>query len=115
MLNNLSIGPGHPIQLIGEIGQNHNGRVETAKRMIDMCKKSGIQLVKFQKRDIDNEFTKEAYNKPYTNVNSFGKIYGEHRKFLELSKEEHLELKNYATNKGMIYFCTPCDLSLIHI
>ena len=115
MLNDLPIGSGHPIQLIGEIGQNHNGRVETAKRMIDMCQKSGIKLVKFQKRDIDTEFTKEAYNKPYTNKNSFGKIYGEHRKFLELSKEEHLELKNYAVNKGMIYFCTPCDIPSLKI
>lgn len=114
-LKDLYIGSDYPIQLVGEIGQNHNGSVETAKEMIDMCKRSGIKIVKFQKRDIDNEFTKEAYNKPYTNRNSFGKTYGLHRKFLELSKEQHSELKNYAETQGMIYFCTPCDIQSLKI
>jgi len=71
--------------------------------------------VKFQKRDIPSELTKEAFEKPYDNPNSFGKTYGEHRLFLELSEEEHLELKEYANSVGMVYFCTPCDVPSVEL
>jgi sialic acid synthase len=75
----------------------------------------GVKLVKFQKRDIATEFTKEAFDKPYENRNSFGKTYGEHRLFLELSEDEHKELKEYANSKGLTYFCTPCDIPSVEI
>ncbi len=114
-LGNIHIGSGHEIQIIGEIGQNHNGSIELAKRLIDMCDEAGVKLVKFQKRDIAAEFTKEAYNKPYLGRNSFGKIYGEHREFLEFNKEQHAELKRYANEKGLTYFCTPCDVPSVEL
>ena len=114
-LENIKIGSNYFPQLIGEIGQNHNGSMENAKKLIDMAKESNIKLVKFQKRDIKTEFTKEAYDKPYDNPNSFGKTYGEHREFLELSKEQHQELKDYANNLGLVYFCTPCDIHSLQI
>lgn len=115
LLNNIKIGDNYPTQIIGEVGQNHNGSVENAKKLIDMCALCNVKLVKFQKRDIKSEFTKKAYNRPYENKNSFGKIYGEHREFLELSKEQHKELKEYANSKGLIYFCTPCDIPSLKI
>ena len=114
-LENIKIGSNYFPQLIGEIGQNHNGSMENAKKLIDMAKECNIKLVKFQKRDIKTEFTQEAYNKPYDNPNSFGKIYGEHREFLEFSKEHHKELKDYANNLGLVYFCTPCDIPSLKI
>jgi sialic acid synthase len=114
-LNNILIGDNYPIQIIGEIGQNHNGDINNAKKLIDMCCLCGVKFVKFQKRDIKTEFTKEAYNKLYENPNSFGKTYGEHREFLELNKKQHKELKEYANNKGLTYFCTPCDLPSLKI
>jgi sialic acid synthase SpsE len=113
--SNIYIGDNEPIQIIGEIGQNHNGSMENAKKLIDMSDLCGIKLVKFQKRDIATEFTTAGYNRPYDNPNSFGKIYGEHREFLELNKEQHKELKDYANNKGLIYFCTPCDIPSLKI
>jgi len=115
LLNHIKIGENYPTQIIGEIGQNHNGSVENAKKLIDMCAFCNVKLVKFQKRDIKTEFTKEAYNKSYENKNSFGKIYGKHREFLELNKEQHKELKEYANSKGLIYFCTPCDIPSLKI
>jgi sialic acid synthase SpsE len=104
-----------PVQIVAEIGQNHNGSVETAKKLIDACFDAGINFVKFQKRDIDTEFTKESYNKPYTSENSFAAIYGKHREFLELSHKEHAILKSYANNMGIVYFCTPCDVPSLKI
>ena len=104
-----------PTYIIAEIGQNHNGSIDLAKRLIDMSKRCGAAAVKFQKRDIPSELTKEAFNRPYANKNSFGATYGEHRMFLELSEEEHKELKEYADNIGITYFCTPCDVPSVEL
>ena len=109
------VGDGYPTYIIAEIGQNHNGDVRTAKKLIDMAVSCGANAVKFQKRDIPSELTKEAFNKPYDNPNSFGKTYGEHRLYLELSEEEHLELKEYASAVGIVYFCTPCDVPSVEM
>ena len=89
------MGESFQTYIIAEIGQNHNGSVLNAKKLIDMSKRCGVNAVKFQKRDIPSELTKEAFDKPYDNPNSFGKTYGEHRIFLELSEDNHRELKEY--------------------
>lgn len=109
------VGEGYPAYIIAEIGQNHNGSVEIAKKLIEMAVRCGANAVKFQKRDIPSELTKEAYNKPYDNPNSFGKTYGEHREYLELNEDQHLELKEYANSLGITYFCTPCDIQSVEI
>ena len=44
------IGGGHPAYVIAEIGLNHNGDVDIAKRLIDVAAKAGADAVKFQKR-----------------------------------------------------------------
>ena len=75
----------------------------------------GANAVKFKKRDIPSELTKEAFDKPYDNPNSFGKTYGEHRMFLELDEAQHLELKEYASARGITYFCTPCDVPSVEL
>jgi len=106
----LQIGDGQPCFITAEIGQNHNGDMKIAKKLIDMAAFSEASAVKFQKRDVESELSVELCNKPYDNENSFGKTYGEHRKFLELTAEQHRELQQYAAEKGILYFCTICDL-----
>ncbi|MHC4266428.1 MAG: cytidylyltransferase domain-containing protein, partial [Planctomycetota bacterium] len=102
------VGDGCPCFIVAEIGQNHNGQIGMAKRLIDMAARCEVDAVKFQKRDIKWELTEDAYNKPYDNPNSFGTTYGEHREFLELSEEQHKELREYALARGVTYFCTAC-------
>ena len=51
-----------------------------------------MDAVKLTKRDLKEELSVSAMSKPYDNPNSFGKTYGEHRAFLELSDEQHFEL-----------------------
>ena len=114
-LDGIPVGDGFPTYIIAEIGQNHNGEVRLAKKLIDMAVDAGANAVKFQKRDIPSELTKEAFDRPYDNPNSFGKTYGEHRMFLELDEQEHLELKEYAQAKGITYFCTPCDVPSLEL
>ena len=109
-LGNYVVGDGKPTFIIAEIGQNHNGSIELAKKLIDMAVRCGANAVKFQKRDIPSELTREAYNRIYDSLNSFGRTYGEHREFLELNESQHKELKEYALAKGVTYFCTPCDV-----
>ncbi len=109
------VGKGFPSYIIAEIGQNHNGDINIAKKLIDMSVRCGANAVKFQKRDIPSELTKEAFDKPYDNPNSFGKTYGEHRMFLELNEQQHQELKEYALRMGITYFCTPCDIPSVEL
>lgn len=105
--------------LIGEIGQNHNGSVEIGKKIIDIAAKpvidkfysrqlKGIDAIKLTKRDLKEELSAEAWNKPYLSAHSFGKTYGEHRAFLELSDEEHFELYTYAKDKQLDVVETIC-------
>lgn len=115
LLQGTPVGPGYPTYIIAEIGQNHNGDVKLAKKLIDMAIRCGANAVKFQKRDIPSELTKEAFDKPYDNPNSFGRTYGEHRLFLELDEAQHLELKEYAHAQGITYFCTPCDVPSVEL
>jgi len=105
-----SIGTNHPCFIVAEIGQNHNGEVEIAKKLIDMAAMCEVDAVKFVKRHIPSELTKEAYNRPYPCPQSFGENYGKHREFLELNIKQHKELAQYAQDKGLIYFSTVCDI-----
>ncbi|XP_064550891.1 sialic acid synthase [Drosophila montana] len=83
------------VYLIAEIGQNHQGCLEIAKSMILEAKKAGCNCVKFQKSDMKAKFTRSALNRTYESVHSWGKTYGEHKEFLEFSKEQYHQLQAY--------------------
>lgn len=114
-LDGTLVGDRYPAYIIAEIGQNHNGDINIAKKLIDMSVRCGANAVKFQKRDIPSDLTKEAYDKPYSGPNSFGPTYGVHRTSLELSEEEHRELKEYSIAKGITYFLTPTDIESVNM
>ena len=105
--------------IIGEIGQNHNGDMSIAKKLIDVVsepvidhlfgeKLKPMDAVKFTKRDLKEELSASAMMRPYDSPHSFGKTYGEHRAFLELSDEQHFELYQYAKGKGLDFVETLC-------
>lgn len=105
--------------IIGEIGQNHNGSVDIAKLIVELVARPvkeelfGMELkpmnaVKLTKRDLNEELTVSQMNRIYDTPNSFGKTYGEHRAFLELSDEEHMEVYNYAKSLGLDFVETLC-------
>jgi len=98
--------------VIGEIGQNHNGSVDIAKLIVDIVARpikdelfnrtlQPMNAVKLTKRDLSQELSVSAMNKPYNSPHSFGKTYGAHRAFLELSDEEHFEIYKYAKEKNL--------------
>ena len=105
--------------IIGEIGQNHNGSVDIAKLIVELVARPvkeelfGIDLkpmnaVKMTKRDLNEELTTSQMNRLYDSPNSFGRTYGEHRAFLELSDEEHFEVFKFAKSLGLDFVETLC-------
>ena len=95
--------------VIAEIGHNHQGNIETAKELFRAAKECGANAVKLQKRDNRLLYTREMFNKPYENENSFGATYGAHREFLEFGKEEYQELQQFAGELGLAFFATAFD------
>ena len=105
--------------IIGEIGQNHNGSVDIAKLLVELVARpihedvfdldlQPMNAVKLTKRDLQEELSVSQMNRPYNNPNSFGKTYGEHRAFLELTDEEHFEVYKYAKSIGLDFVETLC-------
>src|SRR2546423_10507448 len=96
--------------VIAEIGHNHQGSVEQAKRLFDEAKRCGAHAVKLQKRDNISLYTAEYFNKPYENENSFGPTYGLHREALEFGRVEYEGLRGHAAEIGLTFFATAFDL-----
>ena len=103
------VGDGRPCYIVAEIGVNHNGKFEIAKKLIETALENGADAVKFQKRNIDNLLMKEFANKPYLTYDSFGKTYAEHRRRLELPEEDWYRLFNYAKKLGIDFFASAWD------
>jgi Sialic acid synthase len=106
--------------IIGEIGQNHNGSVDIAKLIVELIARPikedvfGLELppmdaVKMTKRDLSEELALSQMNKIYDSPHSFGKTYGEHREYLELSDEEHFEVYKYSKSLGLDFIETLCS------
>lgn len=103
------IGHEAPTFFIAEIGNNHNGDYYLAKRLIEKSAEVGADAVKFQKRFIDQVFTREMRDRPQTKDQIFGKTYGEYRRALEFELEQFIKLKEFAESLGLIFFATPFD------
>ena len=106
--------------IIGEIGQNHNGSVDIAKLIVDLVSRPvreevfnlelrPMDAVKMTKRDLNEELTDSQMNRPYDSPHSFGRTYGEHRAYLELTDEEHFEVYKHAKSLGLDFVETLCS------
>lgn len=100
-------------RVIAEAGCNHKGDMEIARQLIKTAAiYCNADVIKFQKRCNRELLTPEQYNAPHPNpANSYGKTYGEHREFLEFTKEQHMELKNYCEEMGITYSTSVWDLT----
>lgn len=101
--------------VIAEIGQNHQGDLEIAKELIRQAKSAGADAVKSQKRDINTLLTPEEYRRPYTSPNAFAPTYGKHREALELSREQYVELRDFAAGEGILFFSSPWDVPSVEL
>jgi N-acetylneuraminate synthase len=103
------IGPGSPVYVIGEIGLNHNGDVEIAKRLIDVAVESGAQAVKFQKRT--PEIATPEHMRDVPRETPWGTMtYIDYRRRVEFGEAEYLEIASYAMRAGIDWFASPWDV-----
>ena len=94
--------------LIAEIGINHNGSVELAKRLIDLAKKYNFDSVKFQKRDSDICVPEQQKGKMRTTP--WGDMtYLEYRKKIEFNSREYKEIDNYCKKIKIDWFSSVWD------
>ena len=106
-IGNKIIGDGYPCFIIAEIGINHNGSVELAKKMIDIAVTTGCDAVKFQKRTVDIVYTKEELAKERKSI--FGNTNGDLKRGLEFGVKEYKELDKYCKEKGIMWFASCWD------
>jgi len=101
------IGDDQPVFIIAEIGINHNGDIELAKKLIDIAKEAGCDAVKFQKRTVDIVYTKEELEKP--RESPFGTTNGDLKRALEFGERQYSEIDKYCKEKDIIWFASPWD------
>lgn len=98
--------------VVAEIGATHIGNMDRAKSLILLAALSGVDYVKFQKRNPHESVPDHMKNQPHPNSRfSYGSTYLEHRLALELSVGQHAELKEYCESKGVKYSSSVWDLT----
>jgi len=108
-IGNKWVGDGHPAFIVAEIGNNHNGDLELAKKLIERAGECGADAVKFQVKDVETAFPKELLDMPYSGPHSFGRTYREHKLALEFSHAEFAALAEHAKLVGITFFATPFE------
>lgn len=101
------IGSANPCYVVAEIGINHNGDIDLAKRLISVAAAAGCDAVKFQKRTVEVVYTAEELAKP--RENPFGPTNGDLKYGLEFEQEEFEEIDAFCKSLKMIWFASPWD------
>lgn len=101
------VGDGYPCYIIAEIGINHNGDIDIAKRLIDLAIISGCNAVKFQKRTVDVVYKPEELAVP--RESPFGDTNGDLKYGLEFELEEYQEIDRYCKEKKITWFASCWD------
>ena len=94
---------------IAEIGINHNGDLSICKKLIDTAKETGFDAVKFQKRDIDQVYTKELLDSP--RPSPWGTTQRDQKEGLEFSDFDYKEIDFYCKEKKIEWFASAWDLN----
>src|SRR5262245_9400099 len=106
-IGNKKVGPGHPCFMVGEIGINHNGDVEIAKKLIDHAAAYRFDAVKFQKRTVELVYSKAELDRP--RESPFGTTNRELKIALEFGYDQYREIDRYCKEKGILWFISPWD------
>ena len=107
-IEGVDIGKEYPCYIIAEIGVNHNGKLSLAKKLIDASIESGVNAVKFQKRDLKSLYRKESLENPNSESQGFEILLAELQE-VELTKNDYMEIIDYCKKKKITFLCTPWD------
>ncbi|MDP8210684.1 MAG: N-acetylneuraminate synthase [Candidatus Stygibacter australis] len=115
-IGNRIIGNAHKCFLIAEAGVNHNGDLETARKLIDIAVDAGADAVKFQTFITKNLLLNDIEKAPYQKVTSKkDESQTEMIKHLELDRDFHLQLVDYCSKKQIIFLSTPYCLESLDL
>lgn len=107
VVGNKTISDNAPCFVIAEIGINHNGSVDLAKRIIDEAVMAGCDAVKFQKRTVSKVYTPEELD--VYRPNFYGSTNRDLKNGLELSFEDYKEIDAYCKAKKIMWFASCWD------
>lgn len=127
------IGRHHPVFVVAELGINHNGSLDLARKLIDVAVKCGADAVKFQKRTVDVVFSKEELDKPrevprwlleaaiergvlpdksvtrLVQTDFQDTRNGDQKYALEFDASEYAEIDAYCRERGILWSASPWD------
>ena len=98
--------------LIAEIGINHNGDIEVAKKLISNAKEANFDAVKFQKRDVELVYSKEILDAP--RESPWGTTQRDQKKGLEFEEKEYDEINNFCKSINIEWFCSAWDINSLN-
>lgn len=101
------VGDGHPCYVVAEVGINHNGDVDIAKRLISVAAAAGCDAVKFQKRTVDVVYTPEELARP--RESPFGETNGDLKRGLEFGLPEYQEVDAFCRSLKIRWFASCWD------
>ena len=102
------LGPGDPCFVIAEIGINHNGDLQLAKRLIDAAKDCGADAVKFQKRTPEKCVPRDQWH--VERDTPWGRMtYIDYRYKVELGVEEYREIDRHCRDQKIQWFASCWD------
>jgi N-acetylneuraminate synthase len=108
LLSGRAVGPGLPAYIVAEVGINHNGDVNIAKRLIDAAVLAGCDAVKFQKRT--PELCVPLAMRNIVRETPWGLMtYMEYRERMEFGEREFLEIDRYCAERGVAWFASCFD------
>ena len=109
-IGNRTIGPRYPVYIIAEAGSNHDRKLDQAKKLVDVAAEAGADAVKFQTFQAERIVTgapgKSKYLEKLTRP---GQTMRDLFRDLELPREWHAELADYAMRQGIDFLSTPFD------
>ena len=94
--------------ITAEIGINHNGDIEIAKKLIDMAKICGCNAVKFQKRTVEKVYSKEVLDAP--RESPWGTTTREQKLGLEFNKKEYDVINSHCKEKQIDWYASSWDI-----
>jgi N-acetylneuraminate synthase len=105
------VGPGEPVFTIAEIGINHNGDVNLARRLVEAAVSAGCDAVKFQKRTIERVYSVQELSQP--RESPFGRTNEDLKRGLELSRDAYAAIDHHCRRLGIPWFASCWDTEAV--
>lgn len=113
-IGNFRISEDTPAFVIAEIGNNHNGSIDLAKKLVDLAAQSGADCVKFQMRDLESLYVNSGNSNDASEDLGSQYVLDLLSKF-SLSKKELIEVFDHCKEKNILPLCTPWDIKSLEI